>query len=251
MTVRRLVLSATLVLGLASGLVAQESGDYVYRTSFLRAAPGLLLELVDALKSALPTVITAGQPVPLMARHSQGDHWDILLVYPVGTMAEYYGPERAARWQAAADQTGFSGPAFARRIDSLVAWRQELFVAGPPLEVFEARNQEAGFYHLEVFLALAGQRDSLLRQRAMENVYLTGIGRPTNLIFRRLGGAEWDAYTIGYYRDLQDYATPTTVTADQEERVALGAGFQSRNHIGSYLRKFLASHHDTLLNRIR
>ena len=78
----------------------------------------------------------------------------------------------------------------------------------------------------------------------MENVYLTGIGRPTNLIFRRIGGAEWDSYTIGYYRDLQHYATPAGVTEEQEERAASSAGFQSRNHIGSYLRKFLASHHE-------
>lgn len=248
---RRLLFLFVFALSLTTRLGAQESGDYVYRTSFLRAAPGMLLELVDALKSALPTVVGAGQPVPLMARHSQGDHWDILLVYPVGSMEAYYGPERAARWRAAATRTGFSTTAFLRHIDTLVAWRQELFVAGPPLEVFEARNKDAGFYHLEVFLALAGKRDSLLQQRTMENVYLTGIGRPTNLIFRRIGGAEWDAYTIGYYRDLQHYAEPLTITAEQEEQAALAAGFQSRNQIGSYLRKFLAGHRDTLLNRIR
>ena len=248
---RRLLCTIALGLSLTTRLGAQESGSYVYRTVFLRAAPGLLLELIEAVKSTLPTLAAAGDPAPLLARHSQGDHWDLLVVQPVGTLADYYGSDHAARWQAAEAGTGFSSTAFRREVDPLVAWQQELFVAGPPLEVFEARNQDAGFYHIEVFLALAGQRDSLLRQRAMENLYLTGIGRPTNLIFRRLGGAEWDAYTIGYYRDLQHYAEPATISAEQEEQAALAAGFQSRHQIGSYLRRFLAGHHDTLLNRIR
>jgi hypothetical protein len=248
---RRLLVLIVLALGLTTRLSAQESGSYVYRTVFLRAAPGLLLELIEALKRTLPTLAAAGDPAPLLARHSQGDHWDLLIVQPVGTLAEWYGPDHAARWQAAEARTGFSSTAFRREVDPLVAWQQELFVAGPPLEVFEARNQEAGFYHIEVFLALAGRRDSLLHQRAMENVYLTRIGRPTNLIFRRVAGAEWDAYTIGYYRDLQHYAEPLTITAEQEEQAAQAAGFQSRNQIGSYLRRFLAGHHDTLLSRIR
>ncbi len=248
---RRLLFLFVLALGLTTRLGAQESGDYVYRTVFLRAAPGLLLELIEAVKRTLPTLAAAGDPPPLLARHSQGDHWDLLIVQPVGTLAAWYGPDHAARWQAAEARTGFSSTAFRREVEPLVAWQQELFVAGPPLETFEARNQDAGFYHIEVFLALAGQRDSLLRQRAMENVYLTGIGRPTNLIFRRVSGAEWDAYTIGYYRDLQHYAEPVTITAEREEQAALAAGFQNRNQIGSYLRRFLAGHHDTLLSRIR
>jgi hypothetical protein len=124
-------------------------------------------------------------------------------------------------------------------------------VNGPPLEEFERRNTEGGFYHLEIFLGLAGKRDSLYRQRLMEDDYSRRIGRPDNLVFTRVGGAAWDIFTIGFYRSLQHYAEPLSVTAEQEEAAAKAAGFASRHDIGAYLRRFIALHHDTLLVPIR
>ena len=80
----------------------------------------------------------------------------------------------------------------------------------------------------------------------MENDFLGRIGRPTNLIFTRVTGPASDLFTLGFYRDLQHYATPAAVGAEEENRAAVAAGFESRDHIGSYLRKFLAGHHDTI-----
>ena len=223
---------------------------FAYRAMFYRAAPGQLLELVELLKERVRTSRTAGEAEPLLARHSQGDHWDLLYLQPIGTVSAYHDPARRTRWERAASTSGVSEAEFTRRADMLVAWQEELFVAGPELAEFQSRNSGAGFYHLEVFLALAGQRQALHRQRLMENEFLEAIGRPTNLVFTRLGGASWDLFTLGYYENLQHYATPANVTAEQEEAAATRAGFQSRNHIGSYLRTFLAAHHDTLLGRV-
>ena len=64
-------------------------------------------------------------------------------------------------------------------------------------------------------------------------------------------GAAWDSFTIGFYRDLQHYAEPSKVSAEEEDRAAKAAGFESRNHIGSYLRQFLSGHHDTLGSVVR
>lgn len=223
---------------------------FAYRAVFYRAAPGHLLELIELLKARVRTSRAAGEPEPLLARHSQGDHWDLLYLQPIGTVSAFHDAARQGRWARAASGSGLPEAEFARQAEQLVAWREELFVAGPELGEFQQRNVGAGFYHLEVFLALAGQREALHRQRLMENDFLAAIGRPTNHVFTRLGGAAWDLFTLGYYQNLQHYATPTTATSEQEEAAAKAAGFESRNHIGSYLRTFLASHHDTLLGRV-
>ena len=80
----------------------------------------------------------------------------------------------------------------------------------------------------------------------MENDFLARTGKPVNFIFRKVTGAAWDAFTIGFYRDLQHYAEPARVSADEEERAAQAAGFQGRNTIGAHLRRYLQSHHDTI-----
>ena len=43
-----------------------------------------------------------------------------------------------------------------------------------------------------MFQALAGKQEELLSQREMENVYLTEIGRDTNLVFTKVFGGEVD-----------------------------------------------------------
>lgn len=222
-----------------------------YRVVLLQAAPGRLLDLIALYRDRMRLHDAANEPRPLFARHAQGDHWDLLLVYPIGTMEEYYAPARQARWAQAAASLGYDEARFAAQFDALVAWQEELFVTGPPVGDLRARNAEAGFYHLEMFVARAGMRDSLLRQRRMENDYLRRIHRPDNLVFTRIGGAAWDLFTIGFYRNLQHYAEPAGVDDAADDDAARAAGFEGRNTIGSYLRTFLQSHHDTLLNRVR
>lgn len=227
------------------------SDTTVYRTLFLRAAPGVLLELADLYRARMPLYRAAGEPEPVLARHSQGDHWDLLLIEPIGSLSDYHAPERAARWRRAEASIGYDAAAFEAARDRLEAWREELFVAGPDTAEFRTRQQDAGLYHLEVFLALAGERSALRRQREMENDYLHRVGRPDNLIFTRVGGASWDLFTLGFYRDLQEFATPAAVSDAEDDAAARAAGFEGSHTIGSYLRTFLQRHHDTLLNRVR
>ena len=110
---------------------------------------------------------------------------------------------------------------------------------------------DAGFFHVEIFLALAGKRAELLEQREMENLYLAKIERPTNLIFKRAGGAAWDCYTIGFYRDIKHFAASADVPAEAEESAAIEAGFTSASTIGTYLRELISQHHDTLAVAVR
>lgn len=230
--------------------LAQEPAP-VYQAVTLRAAPGALLELIDLVNGRMPVYEAAGEPRPVLLRHSQGDHWDLMLLVPIGSMERHFGQSRAGRWRDAVRRTGYDDDAYAAGMDRLVAWREDLYVAGPPVAEVQARVAAAGFFHLEVFQALAGKRDSLLQQRLMENDFLARIGRPGNLIFTRLTGAPWDLFTLGFYRDLQHYAEPSRAGAEAENQAAIAAGFQSRAHIGPYLRQFLSGHHDTIGNIVR
>lgn len=222
-----------------------------YQALFMRAAPGRLLPLIDALKARMPVYQAAGEARPVLMRHSQGDQWDLLLLVPIGTVAEFFGTERAKRWPAAAKRVGFDDEAFVRRMNDLVSWHEELYVEGPSVTELETAAATAGYFHLEIFQALAGKRDSLLAERAMENDFLRRTGRPGNFIFKKITGPAWDSFTIGFYRDLQHYAEPAKVSADDEDQAAKAAGFESRNHIGPYLRQFLSGHHDTLGSVVR
>ncbi|NIR43505.1 MAG: hypothetical protein GWN99_09320, partial [Gemmatimonadetes bacterium] len=55
--------------------------------------PGELLDVIEMYVDRLPTYrMVDGQP--FMMRHSQGDHWDLLLLFPMGSFGEYYSEER-------------------------------------------------------------------------------------------------------------------------------------------------------------
>lgn len=217
------------MLPLLLAAILAQPGDGGYRALFLRAAPGRLLDLISLVQSR-----EAARPRDergVLLRHSQGDQWDIMLLSPVATASGFPATAPAAKDTA---------------WDELVAWQEELFARGPSWATFRRAADSAGYYHLEIFLALAGKRDSLLAERRMENAFLGAIQLPVNFIFTRVGGAAWDCFTIGFYRDLQHYAEPSKAGAEREEAEARAAGFASRGAIGPYLRRFIQGHHDTI-----
>ncbi len=245
------VAAATVGIGFVPRAAVGQTDPGTYQAVTMRAAPGRLLELIDALKARLPVYLAAGEPRPWLLRHAQGDHWDLLLLIPVTSVADHQGSDYQGRWQSALRRTGFDDDQFKRRFDEWVAWHEELYVTGPSVTAFQSAAATAGYFHLEIFQALAGKRDSLLAQRHMENDFLGRIGRPTNFIFQKITGPAWDLFTVGLYRDLQHYAEPSRSTLEEEDGAARAAGFESRAHIGPYLRRFLSSHHDTLGSIVR
>ncbi len=96
------LLTAALALGQAD---ANESHLYLYRTLLVRAAPGDLLEVIDLYKARMPVQDAAGDARPFIMRHSQGDQWDLLLLFPMGSFSEYYSAERVDRRSLAADSS--------------------------------------------------------------------------------------------------------------------------------------------------
>ncbi|MBI2682039.1 MAG: hypothetical protein HYX26_02270 [Acidobacteriales bacterium] len=240
----RLLLVAVLLSAIPA--VASDSG-YLYNARLVQAAPGHLLELIDLLKARMPGYSASGDDAPMWMRHSQGDHWDLLILYPMGSYAEYYRPERIAR----REQADRAVAGYTERMKEMIAWQEEVFVYGPPLADVRKPFTGSGFFHVEMFVALPGRHAELYKQREMENAFLRGIKRPENLIFIRAGGASWDLFTLGFYRDLKHYAESADVPDDQEAAAAKSAGFAGADQIGPYLRTLIRSHHDTLAVAVR
>jgi len=223
------------------------AGAYLYRATLIQAAPGRLLDVVAMVRNGWPAVRDAGDEPPIAMRHSQGDRWDLLLLFPMGSWAEYDAPDRAARRSRARA----AAAAELARLADAIAWTEDVFVDGPPLSAVRAALGSAGFFHVEMFEALPGRRADLFKQRRMENDYSKRMGLPENLIFVRDSGAAWDLFTVGGYRDLKDYAAGSDLPEAKSDEAARAAGFDGAKEIGPYLRTLISLHHDTLAVAVR
>ena len=212
----------------------QSQNQNLYRASLVQAAPGKLLALIDLYKS--PQLLGREQP-PLWMRHSQGDHWDLLLLLPLGNSSNYRTPMADVERRA--------------RKDGLIAWQEDTFVYGPPFAEVKKSFASAGFFHVEMFQALPGKDQELYREREMENDYLRRLKAPDNLIFTRESGGAWDLFTIGFYRDLKAYADAADRPQADQNAAAKAAGFDAPSQIGPYLRTLISTHHDTLATAIK
>jgi len=233
----RLLLILTIVASFAGSTSAAPT--YLYQTKLVQAAPGKLLEVIELYKSSLAEYKNASDEQPLVMRHSQGDRWDLLLLIPMKSYADYYSAERVSKRTQILKESQV-------RLNALIAWQEDVFVYGPPLAELQKAFASSAFFHVEMFDALAGKQSDLFKEREMENAYLKALKRPENFIFVRDQGASWDLFTIGAYRDLKHFAESASIPEAEQEAAAKAAGFEAANRIGPYLRTLISSHHDTL-----
>jgi hypothetical protein len=226
----------------AGGSQSSES-TYLYKTTFVRAAPGKLLDLIALYKSRMAVDDAAGDERPLWWRHTQGDQWDIMLLFPMGSYTEYYSQDRLSRRKKA---SSFSQKEFLQKLNECSAWREDVFVLGPPLESVKKAFDGTAYYHIEIFIALPGKQEELFKEREMENIYQVGTGRPENMIFVRDQGAAWDLFTLGCYRDLKHWASSADVSKEKRDLAARQAGFNNPDEIGPYMRTLIDLHRDTM-----
>ena len=204
--------------------VTAQSPD-LFRVTLLRATPGRLPALIGEAKQYKSNL----DDQLLIMRHSQGDHWDLMLLGPVGN-----------------DQLDTND------FGALVDFQHD-FLARSATSWNNVRNsaEEAEVFHIEMFQAAATMRDELLREREMENAYLTGTGRNPNVIFETVLGSDTDLFTIGFYKSMISFATDPALTDAAYQKAAVEAGFKSRADIGFYLRQFIVGHQDTLASNVR
>jgi len=218
----------------------------LYKVSLVQAAPEKLLDLIDLYKTRAVALKEAGDEAPLWMRHSQGDHWDLMVLFPLGSYAEYYQPERIAKRKLVESAAKFDD-----KFKENIAWQEDLFVYGPALAELRKAFAGGSFFHVEMFVALPGKFSDLYKEREMENAYAKALKEPENFIFVRNQGAAWDIFTIGVFRDLKHYAESADVPARDQDAAAKTAGFAAPSQIGPYLRRFIREHHDTLAVAIR
>ena len=241
-----LILAALGVTAAAPAPLSAGGKAELYRFVIIQAAPGRLTDLIDLYRKRVPVIRAGGDEVPFVVRHSQGDHWDLVLIYPSGSWSEYYSPGRMARREAAADASGTGSAEFARLFYSMVAWHEDLFVQGPPLEAFRAHVKDAGLLHFEMLQALPGKRDALLEERRMENAFNRGRNRGETLIFAHDQGAAWDVITLAAYRNWRHYAESETIPREVSDAAARNAGFASADGVALHMRTLISTHRDTL-----
>jgi hypothetical protein len=230
--------------------LGQTEGDYLYRVAVLRAAPGHFTDLLAALEESFVLREEARDQAAFWMRHSQGDQWDFMVIYPMGDFSSYYEPDRIALrtavWESARGRT------LAKRLSEFTSYAEEWFSRSVAVEEMARRFEAMGFFHVEMFAGLPGKRDELIEQRRMENRYYDYLGRQQNVIFTRETGSNWDAMTIGFYENLQTFAAAGAEhSAEQQDAAARAAGFSNVGEIGPYLRSLLSYHHDTMCVRIR
>jgi hypothetical protein len=236
---------ATACLCLPGSALGQTEGNYLYNVTMLRAAPGHFSELRSVLEESLAIHEQAGDAAPFWLRHSQGDQWDFMLIYPMGDYSSYYEADRiqsrAAAWQAG------QGVAVSERLSSLVSYREEWSARSVPVDEMARRFEGMGLFHVEMFAGLPGKRGELLEQRRMENRYYGHLDRQQNVLFVREAGSNWDAMTIGFFADLSAFAAAGTLySSAEQDKAARAAGFEGIDQVGPYLRSLIDYHHDTL-----
>ncbi len=225
--------------------LAQTEGDYLYNVSMLRAAPGHFNDLISALEESFELIREAGDEAPFFMRHSQGDQWDFMLIYPMGDVSTYHGAARTAR-RNAVWQTD-RGRELSGRLAENSSYRENWFARSVDVTEMSRRFEGMGFYHIEIFAGIAGKREELLEQRRMENRYYTELDRQLNVLFVRASGSNWDAMTIGFYESLQSYAAiGAQYSPAEQDAAARAAGFDGVGAISPYLRSLLSYHNDTL-----
>lgn len=223
-------------------------GDYLYKVTLLRAAPGKLAELLDwyAAMAASGYYTAASERAPIVMRHSQGDQWDLLVIAPMEGWYSYY----AARRGELRNKAEKKYRDLLAADDNLVAYAEDLFAWGPDIADLTREIDGKRLFHIEMFAALAGKNGELYRQRQMENEYLSATGQTANMIFSVEAGGDVDIFTIGAHEDLATFAAAAPASDEEKEAAAKAAGFKDRADISFLLRRLINSHHDTLATSV-
>jgi len=198
-------------------------GTDVYHVHFNKSAIGKAGDLGKLLSTADPSSPMPGHFVVL--RHQDGDDWDYCVIEHLGT-------------KATVDATPNK---MAPTMRDLSAWHGDTFVSGPSWAEFtkamgtdDTSKSGKAIYILSVYRAAPGHRDQLEKM-----LTAPAQGAPVQtgqVLMQHLEGAPWNLLTITRYNSWADLATDRAAPSNE-------AGWnETREHV--------ASHHDTIVDRI-
>ena len=230
--IKKLLIIAITLAAITTNTIADE-----YWISQYRAAQGKFPDLLEVVKNTDWNAL--GFDKPVMMRHSQGNHWDLMLLGSSNTSCKTNACEAA--------HTAFEAT-INTLVDSEVNFTAKSNTSWADLKTL---NETSGLYHIEMFMAGAGKHEALLKERQMENDYLERIGIKPNVIFETIYGSDVDNFTVGFYPDLVQYAKQPDMTPAEMETAAKASGFKNRADISFLLRELIVGHHDTLAVKVQ
>ncbi|MCK0068646.1 hypothetical protein [Kordiimonas laminariae] len=228
---KKFLIGLTLLGGLSLPSIADD-----YWVTQLRAAPGKFPALLELIKKTDWQAIDGS--TPLMMRHSQGNHWDVMLL----------GKHLENCATACIEATATFEKQVRDLVDSEVSF---LATSEASWDDLQKEASGKGLYHIEMFNAAAGKHEALLRQRKIENKYLGLTGQVENAIFQVTFGTDVDIFTIGFHDSLSSFAAGGPESAEAGEKAAVDAGFKNRADISFHLRELIVNHHDTLAGPVK
>ena len=107
--------------------------EQLYHVTLTRATPGELLSLIDLIKEDITNHDQLGIAKPTLMRHSQGDQWDLMLIYPIESMEAHFSAE--TQTQIATSNT--LAKRYGDDVLEKIAWQEEAVVAGPDTDDFQ------------------------------------------------------------------------------------------------------------------
>lgn len=198
---------------------AQTAQSELYHIHFVKAAPGKLMELIEAYKAWPPPDKSQPQVNPLILRHRQGAEWDILVITPMGTEVTLSAAAPPPEIQKGNEQ-----------LATISEWHGDTFVVGPAWEtVRQALVPDAAaegiVYLVSDYRAMPGHRPQL-----RQNLEEPNPGTNGDVLFTHMEGAPWNYLLVSRYPSWASLGAPAPAGQDQ--------GVPIRDH--------LAVHHDTL-----
>lgn len=236
--IKTILAAAITFAGLSTTTLADTTlADDDYWVSQYRAAQGKFPALLDLMKATDWKAL--GFDKPIMMRHSQGNHWDLMLLGNGST-------------SCSTDACKKAHDTFEAKVNALVD-SEVSFTATSDVNwaALQKLNETSGLYHIEMFMAGAGKHAALLKERQMENDYLVRIGGKPNVIFETVYGSDVDNFTVGFYRDIVHYAERPDMTPEEMEAAAKASGFKNRADISFLLRELIVGHHDTIAVKVQ
>lgn len=197
----------------------------LYHIHVSKAAPGKLLQLVDAYQKGPAPDASQPQVTPIILRHREGGEWDFITITPLGKQITLTA---SAPPQAVQD--------YFARLDPLSDWHVDTFVVGPSWAVVQKAlvppKDAQPVYVVSDYRSLAGHR-SQLRQILDRNAQDTP-GR--SVLFAHVEGAPWNFLTVTSYDSWNAVGAPPPQSASGTPRPDPGLD----------LREHMAVHHDTI-----
>ena len=114
-----------------------------YKVSVFRAAPGELLELIEEIKNRSKQYEKQFGNAPTSIRHSQGDHWDIMVIETIDQASNQ-------------NRNNVFTPDFGDPFYGLTASHESFRAYSEHPELIERMLAEADYFHVEMFVSLPG-----------------------------------------------------------------------------------------------